>query len=216
MRWLPNVLLIVSAFTLHVTVVLAEGPSEFYKQGYARTPMDSDKAVKQSKPKLDSKNPTPAVVNQPSDSKKPEFKKPVFKLPNVMDEAEGTPILSIGVIVDLNDREHYEQVMSGLRETLDRTSILAGTVYTLSAGGPYMEDNFIHLYARGASLQSGTELPERYQHIALSPTYIVETNEGEILLEAVSELNRFVNARGEFLEDPNPLKGREKPKGGSF
>ena len=220
-KWLSILLPGIFVFLVHP--VYAEGPAEFYNKGYAHTPFDKTKERSQ---KNGSKTATtngavesPVVEDEGDKAQRAIERRGQrgVKKANVMDDSEGIPILSIGVIVDVNDKAHYDEVTSNLIKTLDRSKIFAGTVYTLASFGPMSTHNYIKLHARGASLLTTDELPQRFQTVKLSPTYILQTKEGEILLEAVSDLDRFINAKGEFLEDPDPLKPRQRnAKGDAF
>jgi hypothetical protein len=107
---------------------------------------------------------------------------------------------SIGLIVNSMEREHYEAALQNLIRLADSRGLTLSTIYTLgnfeiATRSPLLPG----LVARGAILRVLNEIPPGYE-VTLSPSYIVKTPEGEVLLEAVSALEKYFSASGEFLD----------------
>jgi hypothetical protein len=119
---------------------------------------------------------------------------------------------SIGLIVNSMEREHYQRALQGLLHIADTREIKISSVYTLGNFEIATRSSLIPgVVARGGVVRVLNEIPEGYE-VTLSPTYIVKTPEGEIVLEAVSSLERYFSSSGEFLDrQPRKLAPAAKP-----
>ncbi|MBX7145098.1 MAG: hypothetical protein K1X79_11655 [Oligoflexia bacterium] len=120
------------------------------------------------------------------------------------------PVNGIGLVVNSLVKEHYEETLSKLISLADMHKLKISTVYTMgdfeiTTSSPALPA----IVARGGVVRVVNEIPNGYD-ISLSPTYIVKTAEGEILLEAVPNLDRYFNNQGEFLEPE--IRSDQKPK----
>lgn len=119
---------------------------------------------------------------------------------------------SIGLIVSSMEREHYQRALQGLLHIADTREIKISSVYTLGNFDIATRSSLIPgVVARGGVVRVLNEIPEGYE-VTLSPTYIVKTPEGEVVLEAVSSLERYFSSSGEFLDrQPRKIEAPAKP-----
>ncbi len=118
------------------------------------------------------------------------------------------PVKAIGGILNSLDPEHYQKSLEQLTSLAISRDMNIGTIYAIgdmkvASDTPYMGK----IMARGGVVHIVSNIPKGYE-VSLSPTWIVKTDEGEVLLEAVGGLDKYFNQRGEFID-------REKRKSAS-
>ncbi|MBN8549124.1 MAG: hypothetical protein J0M12_07415 [Deltaproteobacteria bacterium] len=110
------------------------------------------------------------------------------------------PVRSIGGVLNSADAEHYEKSLQQLSEFAEKKNLDVGTIYTLGDMKTATNSPFIpKLVARGGVVRIVSNIPKGYD-VSLSPTWVVKTSEGEVLLEAVGSLDKYFNPQGEFLD----------------
>jgi hypothetical protein len=117
--------------------------------------------------------------------------------------AEGTPVLWLTGIINAVDKAHLDKAYSELAVTLNEKKVplgaifLIGSVYDFSAEE---RESFVRKY--GIDLGTFREtVPEVYAtRVTRSPTWVLQTDEGQILLEAISPLHEYFNENGEFVD----------------
>lgn len=121
------------------------------------------------------------------------------------DMAIGQKVLQIGAIIDASESKHFEMQLEKLVEIAARTEIDLGTIYR-------MNDEDLYLSPGGrktaqlawvffAKFVSGIDLPTQYKAVKTSPTWILITKEGEILIEGTKKLEQFIDSKGRFKKN---------------
>jgi len=126
---------------------------------------------------------------------------------NDMELVSGNKIINLGLVVNGINKKHFTQVMEKFMTAVDDFDLDAGHIYF---NGFYNTDDSsttLPLVARGASVTFHYSIPEQF-NISLSPTWIVQTADGLILLEGIKNLNRYINKKGEFVENGVPMEQR--------
>lgn len=115
--------------------------------------------------------------------------------------SQGPKIISISLIIGGDERsKHLEPAISLIELCRDR-NIPIGKIYSIGNIGvkdPRFDKLLIHLSVLGGLFEKVTAVPEKYAAVKSAPTWIVETEEGEILLEGVSTIEQFVTTSGEL------------------
>lgn len=117
------------------------------------------------------------------------------------------PVQSVGAILNSLDSAHYLKSLEQLTELAISRDMSIGKIYALGDLKVASENPYVgKIIARGGIIHIVSNVPKGYA-VSLSPTWIVKTAEGEVLLEAVGALDKYFNQRGEFLdrERRNPL-----------
>lgn len=110
------------------------------------------------------------------------------------------PVRSIGGVVNSLDAEHYAKSLQTLTEFAIAKNLDIGTIYTLGDMKIATDSPLVtKVVARGGVVHIVSNVPKGYD-VNLSPTWIVKTDEGEILLEAVGPLEKYFNQAGQFLD----------------
>jgi hypothetical protein len=208
------VALLVLACFLSVTAYAESG--DFYKKDFAINPLGKEA---HSRPKVNKDKGSKEASEQKPANPDWSFEGDMLYPPKGGDK--GTPaeltdldapkVQSIGVIVDVNTPEHFQSVADALVEMSDANDIVLGTVWALSATAIYMHPAYNKLHARGMIHNTVEKLPEKYSQVKNSPTYIIETEQGEILLEGVTKLDRYINSNGQFIEKGMSLAEEIEP-----
>lgn len=207
----------------------------FYEKNYAESPLKPreggafpDGSFTKPKPKQDNQPSLP--VNQaemeklikeskhsPQWQKELGIVKPTIapKLAPLSKDAEerdltglerAVPVKALGAIINSANAEHYEKSLAQLTDLAISKDMNIGTIYAIGDMRIASESPLMgKILARGGVVHIVSNIPKGYE-VNLSPTFIVKTEEGDVLLEAVSGLSRFFNQRGEFLD-------REKREG---
>lgn len=110
------------------------------------------------------------------------------------------PIKNVAAIISSAETPHFEKSIKQLIDLVDKKQVKLATIKTIGDFNLVMNNPLLPaLVARGGMIAFLDEVPEGYP-VTLSPTYIVNTEEGQILLEAVGEIGKYFNQNGDFLE----------------
>ena len=119
-----------------------------------------------------------------------------------MDIAGGESIKSLGAIVNgLNEKQTLETLKT-LVSLIKKHEIRGGSVYMLGGFGSqaiFGSDAFLTLNLLGGELISDITLPEKYK-VSKSPSWIIELDEGEAVLEGLLDVKKYVNSTGKFIK----------------
>ena len=129
----------------------------------------------------------------------------------------GKRVLSLGAIMASDDPKHLNGELGKLLAVTNRHNIALGEIYFVGTGAGLSQSvHLIELIGKNARIDTPIEVPSQYR-VSLSPTWIVQTEEGQILLEGLSAPSNHFNARGEFVEHENPITdfGNTELRGGS-
>lgn len=119
-------------------------------------------------------------------------------------------VLSVGAVLNSLDKPHFEEKMKELLEVVDRYDFDVGFIWAIgSVQNLVNSPEAIYLVARRAMIEAAEAPPEHYK-ISMSPTWVIRTAAGEILLEATGPLAANFNAKGEFVERPNEMRVERK------
>jgi hypothetical protein len=205
MRSLASALLLISLLIYSVDV-MAEGDS-FFDKDYAGSPLESKKGESKHSdelvPLFPEKNITPTkeatVASQPTPTEAP----PLL-------EGIETPVRAVGVLVNGLDTAHLLDVMTELSDLAIQKKVRVGRVLAICK-----PENLMLMAMRLGALdptgrrgmevlrflEGAEELPEQYRGvITRSPTWVVETEKGEILLEGTRGVERYFTQTGNFAD----------------
>jgi hypothetical protein len=108
-------------------------------------------------------------------------------------------VRAIGGIINSVDIPHYEKSLQQLVDLAVAKDLDVSTVYVMGNMKTSSETELItKILGRGGVVRFVNSIPAGYD-VSYSPTWIVKTKEGEVLLEGVSGLEKYFNQRGEFL-----------------
>lgn len=117
-------------------------------------------------------------------------------------EMEPIPVHSIGAILSSMDKEHFLECMKELTDVAIDTDRMIAKIYTLGdMRNLEAAKGYIYkIVARSGELLVRDKVPKRYSKVTMSPTWILKTAKGEILLEATGPLAANFNSKGEFVD----------------
>lgn len=115
-------------------------------------------------------------------------------------EDQGTDqIISLGVIVNSNKKEHFDKVLRELLATVNEKNFFIGRIIEVGSSPGKIKlktlNEKLEFGLRRASIQFEKNVPDKYQ-VKGSPTWIVETKKGEILFEGFNKTNSFITSLG--------------------
>lgn len=187
-------------------------PKNFYKRDFAGSTFDSvqNPSKRRDKTKPSVKETIDQLAEEKEDSKfqeltGPEVQSAAAEEDLSYEEAEGIKALSISLIVNSDDREHYFKALKELLEVSKLRKIDTGAVMAL---GNHQQKLFQDIKYRELHIevlkQKGRfsypkEMPDQYKTVKLSPTWVVQTEKGRIILEAPGRLRKFFNKKGEVV-----------------
>ena len=170
-------------------------PKDFYEQDFSKQPLKKGEISNKnnSRPTKDKKNASPKAI------KKEEAKSK--KTTNIMEpETNGTKIASIGLVVAGDDIKHIEKTFRSLKSTAVKNKLPLGEI-TIWGGIPEGIDKKLMaaIVIMGANLKVAFKPADTYS-ITQSPTWVLETKDGVVLLEGIDNVDRYINSKGEFVE----------------
>lgn len=115
--------------------------------------------------------------------------------------------LSITAILSAEDAELLTRKLSSLSKMAQEKRLVVKAVYVVGnlANVPVALENLMQQDESGrllmelGKIEPSPSPPEKYK-VTTTPTWIVETEEGEIVLEGAPDLERYFNFSGQFLE----------------
>ncbi|MGI6524368.1 MAG: hypothetical protein ACOX2O_03615 [Bdellovibrionota bacterium] len=120
-------------------------------------------------------------------------------------EQHGKKIINIGAAINGVDQDHLKREIQKLIEAVDKHDLDAGEIFLITQNYAAASDIALPLVVRGGIVTFPAQVPAEY-NATISPTWILQTEEGKIVLEGVDDLNRYINKKGEFVEKAQPLK----------
>lgn len=124
-------------------------------------------------------------------------------------EVSGIKVSELSLVVNSIERTHFKQTFSEYISTLRKLKIKAGTLYAVGAYpdefmlAPSPESlEFIQKKGRFIPV---TKAPKEYK-VTLSPTWLVKTSQGVVVLEGIEDPKVLLNAKGEYIPNSNSTK----------
>lgn len=121
------------------------------------------------------------------------------------DKVSGIKIEALGAIFSTDDQKELEKQVNHLIKIAFRRDIPLAAIYAVGADNPNVRGNnevMNALWILGGSLVGLPALVSPYdQYVEHTPSWIVYTNRGQFVLEGVAAPERFINSRGEYVEN---------------
>lgn len=177
-------------------VVCEEKPS-FFQNDFARTPIqkegESPRKVKEPKKNKETK---PDQTFQ--EEQTVELHTNDSELPSPIQK--GPKIESIGMVINATDPKHFEEHLGELLSQIDKHDVDAGVIYQLGDHDDFnaYDQLMPKLIARGALFRLEGSAPRRFT-VTKSPSWILQVEEGLIVLEAPENINRYISQTGHFV-----------------
>lgn len=110
-------------------------------------------------------------------------------------------VLAIGGILNALDKEHFQAKARELLDVVERHDLDVGFIWAIgSFDNLTTVPEMLNLVARNGVVELAEAPPEKYASVKLSPTWIVRTPDGDIVLEGTGPLAQHLNVRGEFVQ----------------
>ncbi|MDC0357847.1 hypothetical protein OAO01_03455 [Oligoflexia bacterium] len=212
-------LLLPLCFGIHANAQDQKKPGNFFPKDYINKP-GKQAAPSRKQPKDFSKPKRPAQLKKGKDAKGKNIldlfaldgevvvdKKETGALPAKSAFSSGIPLKSIGVILNSSDNMHFLSNLKNLIQTAIKYDLSISRVYAIGKlprldadeeQFSYTKDMFTLWLLDGLLLPSD-KIPKEY-NVTRSPTWILNTSEGEILLEGMLTLEKHLNSKGEFVD----------------
>lgn len=207
MSVLKNLLLPCSLLMLVSNLGVAQDlpkPRDFYQKDYAEGPLAGStiphKGSSRSEETPGSSATPRAPMIENSDSEMDSARE------SILDEDAGLAVLEVGAILNSDDAEHYRDVLLELADVAREHDFKIGRIETIGDMrnlGQHLPES-LKLLARGATIHAKSRPPEKYKNIKKSPTWIVRTDQGEVLLEGVRPLARVFSRKGKLIFERIP------------
>ncbi len=115
------------------------------------------------------------------------------------------PIAFVSAVINGANRDHLQSALGELRQVSAERKLKVGPVFivgSLQAMGNQDLQNLI-VQLPGVPWSVVPEVPRQFAEmkIAASPTWILQTKEGRVVLEAPDSLAKLLTAKGEYIRD---------------
>lgn len=180
------------------SVTLAqETPNEFYPKGY----VTSNDRIEQS-PQKKQLNKRKTKTSEPSETKSDhnfiELSEDEYldeEPPSHLEKSELLPISKLSIVLNGADKAHFDTFLKLYHEITVKYSLPTGTIY--SVGGlenlSQLSQLWVPLTVSGATFELLEKAPYELQR---SPSWIIDTEKGRVLLEGEEDLKKHLNAKG--------------------
>ena len=120
----------------------------------------------------------------------------------------GIKIEAIGIIVNADDVPHFAAHLKTLTRTALKLDIPIQKTLVMGDFLKFMRskesrdmvgDSLFWVPMLGSQLKPTRRFPKEY-NVKLSPTWILSTKKGEVLLEGVTNLKKYINSKGEYMD----------------
>ncbi|MCB0318894.1 MAG: hypothetical protein KDD56_09065 [Bdellovibrionales bacterium] len=167
-------------------------PKDFYEHDFSKRPLEETQGSfseeKTIKDKASTSNPKSVESSKDSNNSITESFSP------------GTKIQSIGVVLDSENKKHFEETLWHLKELAVKHEFPVGEITAWGGFPEGMDEKLITtLFILQAELNVAFEPADTYS-ITQSPTWVLKTQDGVILLEGINKIDRFFNKKGDFID----------------
>ncbi len=208
-------------FVALAVTVTAQERKPFFERDFAKNPLEEQATPRPERtgPPADEDGTEVAGAEPPATDAALQVKERLEALAEGKEATQPTDItaltkthkvLSVGGVINALDKDHFQEKMKELLEVVDRYDFDVGFIWAIgSVQNLVNSPEAIFLVARQAMIEAAEAPPEHYK-ITMSPTWVIRTPEGEILLEATGPLAANFNTKGEFIERPNEMRVERK------
>jgi len=195
-----------------------KAPKEFFKKGYVNDPQaDVARDSAESVPKnQEGQNETDLLTPKLLEGLKqpkpptPQPEKPESEITPAPDEAaadvmekEGRKVKSLSIILSPDNVEHFRKHYKEFLKLRDNYGLILKNVYIVGDAEKLLDSPENEVFSEGVEggiFRYLNELPPPFAKVQTSPTYVLDTSQGGILVEGFSSILRCFNKRGEFIE----------------
>ena len=118
-------------------------------------------------------------------------------------EPDGVKVNYLDFIINGNDVPHIIKNYKELVSLRDRFHLPIRSVFFVGDSTPLVKQAPVEVYSqgiKGGMFRYVPDVPEAFSAAKTSPTYVLETKDGSILMEGFASVARYLNSRGEFIE----------------
>lgn len=109
------------------------------------------------------------------------------------------PVSAIGLVIDCSSPEVVSEGISSLESLLSRFDLASGDVLLVGCTNPPSGDSVMRIAARGGILRMVGKPPQEF-NLKRSPSWILSTSKGLVILDGVKDPKRYLNSKGQFVE----------------
>lgn len=196
-----------------------ESPKKFYERGYvhegSRDHATPKPTVARSQGMAPGEQETPVAsatpVGEPSAVNPP----PASTATAAPIAGDGERILSLSLLVAAHDPEHFAKVYQEYLDNSQRLKLPVRDVFLIGDPQPIFNTKALSRFEEHAIkpvIRYADSVPEPFRNAHSSPTLVVETRAGVVLLEGYRSLLEFFNERGEFVapRSSSPVDATER------
>ena len=198
---------VIAAVCASAASLAAQAPDVgYYQHDYARTPL-AEQREERRLPRGQIVAPTPTPEEEVVQVVPAVEERPVDETPSPTPSAEATPaeergglpISEVRVFVNAMERSHLLDVVAEYGSLATKYDLTSSGL--ISVGGFFKRDEIppelTRLLLLGTPIAPFGLVPPKYK-VERSPTWVLVTAEGEIVLEGFMSIDKFLNRKGEF------------------
>jgi hypothetical protein len=119
------------------------------------------------------------------------------------EDREGTKIIWVGAVLSSSNSDHIVEKLDELAEEAVKFDLMLGPIFLVgNTDVEAISRHVLKLEKRQAIITYRHEVPAKYSAVKLSPTWIMQTAKGQILLEGLGPLKQNLNKNGELILPP--------------
>jgi len=200
------------AVLVGVAPVCAQERNPFFEKDYAKNPLEE-------KPTQGVRVPSVAIPNAEGATPIPEVEadstNPMDQLKSKLEALQSGEVagpldltalertykvISVGGILNALDKVHFQEKARELLEVVERHDLDVGFIWAVgSFDNLTTVPEMMSLVARNGVGELAERTTEKYATVKISPTWILRTPDGDIVLEGTGPLAQHFNVRGEFV-----------------
>ena len=181
-------------------------PSEFFPKGYV-VDAPAEKPESEKFPQVQAQGaPSPMPVEDSGnffEFKDPEIEPTPTPRSDGGNEEQGPKARYISLVVGADNVRRFKEAYRQLLAVSGQKNVPIRDVMVIGDSSALLENPDDELFSSGPEggiFRYFPEIPESLKQIQSWPAFLIETDGGTVILEGISNLNRYLNSRGERVE----------------
>lgn len=200
-----GLILVLIIFQCSLCMAQQTNHAEFYPEGYVRSLMSVPQSFDQSTVDLSTGDTQQAHSKQASEPKLNGNvdSTQVMDAKPPKDNPVGVKVKRIGALFNTENQSEMEKNLATIIATANQINVRLGQIYFIITNLPDLsnaEEWMRPAAMRGAKIHFKLSPPEEYTKVKSTPSWIISTSKGDVMLEGVLDPRSYFNSHGEFVE----------------
>jgi len=141
------------------------------------------------------------LVKEESEVKEKEITEDQLRKVNDLFNTRGNKIKYISLIINADKILHTRQNIQRIHSLSKKHNLKIKDVYLIGNYHLGIDPQYLtSVFVMGGKLNLNRKVPKKYGAVSKSPAWILGTKDGDVIIEGINEIERYINNKGEFVE----------------